>query len=299
VTAYTLRFTRLDSDTRIRPLTIQGESPADLAQAVHRHARGRLGAHRVDIHLDEATLTGTVIRNGSAVGKYALTPVENQVAAPGPDRGDGIRWGRTLADLDDVVRRAINRTHQYRACDAEERYAAGWHAAVELLYTTTEPPQTRDLYCAAWRAADHLTTRTAEERGVSRSRGDAYTGRTDTPKWHAYWTTIARHTTSPEEPIVERTALEQIWPQLHPRHQTALQALAAHEDYHAAADALGLKHNTYYAQVRHARNAFLALWWEGETPRRGWRDVRRTTEPTQLHTISAHLRKRRRAGVAA
>lgn len=276
--------------------TVTGDTAAELAQAVHRHARGLLGG-QVDIHLDG--LTGAVHRGGERAAEFTLEPVAEATATPGPRLDDGIRWGWTLADLDDVVRRAVTRTHQYRGCDADERYAAGWHAAAELLYTAAEPPDSRDLYCAAWRAADYLTTRTAEESGVSRSRGDAYTGRTDVPKWHAYWTTVARHTASPEEPVVERLALAQIWPRLRPAHQAALQALAAHGDYQAAADSVGLRRDTFYAQVRHARNAVLALWWEGETPRRGWRDRRATTEPTQLHSISAHIRKRRRAGVAA
>lgn len=276
--------------------TVTGHTPADLAQAVHRHARGLLDG-QVEVHLNGQA--GTVHRRGAFAAEFTLEVAEETTASPGADRNDGIRWGWTLTDLDEVVRRAIGRTHQYRACDADERYAAGWHAAVELLYTAAEPPSSRDLYCTAWRAADYLTTRTSEERGVGRSRGDAYAGRIDVPKWHAYWNTVARHTASPEEPIVERTALAQIWPRLQPRYQTALQALAAHDDYQAAADSLGLKYYTFCAQIRHARNAVLALWWEGETPRRGWRDVRRTVPETQLHSVSAYIRKRRQAGVAA
>ena len=276
--------------------TITGHTPAELAKAVHRHAYGIIGG-QVDIRLNG--LAGTAHRRGALAAEFTLQVVEKTTAPPSPDQNDGIRWGWTLTDLDKVVRRAINRTHQYRACDADERYAAGWHAAVELLYTAAEPPDTRDLYCAAWRAADYLTTRTAEERGVGRSRGDTYTGRADVPKWHAYWETTVRNTPSPEEPVVERLALAQIWPRLKPTHQAALQALAAHGDYQTAADSVGLRRDTFYAQVRHARHAVLALWWEGETPRRGWRDRRATADPTQLHSVSAHIRKRRRAGVAA
>lgn len=294
---YQLTITAPDQPPAHRTVTV--DTPAALAQVVHRHARGWLGSARVDVRLDPVTLTGSITSHGAAAGEFVLEPVDAPETATGPGRDDGVRWGWTLADLDEIVRRGINRTHQYRACDADERYAAGWHAAVELLYTATEPPDAPDLYRAAWRAADYLTTRTAAERGISRSRGDAYTGRTDVPKWHAYWTTVVRHTASPEEPVVERTALAQIWPRLQPRYQTALQALAAHDDYQAAADSLGLRRDTFYAQVRHARNAVLALWWEGETPSRGWRDRRATAEPTQLHSVSAHIRKRRRAGVAA
>jgi hypothetical protein len=211
----------------------------------------------------------------------------------------GIRYGWTLHDIDRAVRAGIHRNSAYSACDTDERYATGWHAAVELLYTAEQPPTWDDLSRAAWYAADHETRRAGEHRGHARSRGDTYTGRTDMPRWHAYWATIARHTGSPEEPVVERLALAQIWPRLTPGQQAALLALAAHGDYQQAADALGLSRPAFYRQVRLARGRVLALWWEGETPRRGWRDCRRTTEETQLHSISAHIRKRRRAATAA
>ncbi|MFE5871615.1 hypothetical protein ACFQ6V_23625 [Streptomyces roseifaciens] len=208
---------------------------------------------------------------------------------------DQLPHGYTLHALDQLVRTGILRNPWYQAVDTDERYAAGWHAAAELLYTATEPPLPHDLIHAAWYAADNMTRRSMEHRGIPRSRGEKYTGRDDVPHFHAYWTTVARHTASPEEPIVEHRALIQIWPHLTPRHQAALQALAVHEDYQTAADSLGLAYYTFCAHVRQARAVVLALWWEGETPRRGWRDRRRNTEPKQLHSISAHLRKRRRA----
>lgn len=211
----------------------------------------------------------------------------------------GIRWGYTLHTLDTITRTAIRRNLAYYACDTSERYAAAWHAAVELLYTNATPPARHDLIRAAWYAADAHTLKTAEQRGIPRSRGDSYTGRTDMPRWHAYWETIARHTASPEEPTIERIALAQIWPQLTPGQQAALHALAAHGTYEAAAAGLGLSYHTFARRISTARQQFLALWWEGETPRRGWRDRRRSTPQTQLHSASAHIRKRARAQVAA
>lgn len=210
-----------------------------------------------------------------------------------------VAHGYTLHHIDQLVRIAIMRNAWYAAVDTDERYATGWHAAVELLYTSTEPPTTGDLIRAAWYAADHMTSRTAEERGIPRSRGDSYDGRADMPRWHAYWNTISRHTASPEGLVVERTAVAQIWPRIPVHQQEALQALAAHGDYQVAADALGLKYYTFCKRINLAREQFLRLWLEGETPRRGWRDRRRSTPETQLHSVSAHIRKRRRAGVAA
>lgn len=210
-----------------------------------------------------------------------------------------IRHGYTLADLDRLARAAITRNPWYRAADADERYAVAWHTIAEHLYTADQPPAAHDLIRAAWRAADAHTMRTGEERGHGRARGEHYAGRTDMPRWHAYWETVTRHAASPEEPVVERLALAQIWPRLTLAHQQALTALAAHGDYQAAADAVGASRATFYARVRHARAAVLALWWEGETPRRGWRDRRVQSPAGRRQSASTHIRRRARAGVAA
>ena len=99
--------------------------------------------------------------------------------------------------------------------------------------------------------------------------------------------------------MVERLAVGQIWPLLTPGQREALETLAATGDYQAAADALGLSYHTFCRRLSAGRARFLGLWLEGETARRGWRDRRRTAPETQLHSVSAHIRKRRRAGVAA
>ncbi|GGS96616.1 hypothetical protein [Streptomyces violaceus] len=207
--------------------------------------------------------------------------------------------GYSLHTIDNIVRMGVRRNTWYAAVDADERYACAWHAVVEELMTAEEKPSTTDLFCIAWRTADDLTRRIGEQHGHGRARGDSYTGRTDMPKWHAYWNTVCRHTGGPEDMVVERTALAQIWPRIPAAHQEALQALAAFGDYQAAADALGLKYPAFCRRIRLAREQFLRLWLEGETPRRGWRDRRRSTPETQLHSVSAHIRKRRRAAAAA
>lgn len=209
-----------------------------------------------------------------------------------------IRHGYTTIDIDRLARLGISMRSAYRGLDDDERYAAAWHAIVEHIYTVDTWPTGRELITVAATAADEVSHRCLEQQGVPRARGDQYTGRTDMPKFHAYWETISRHTGSPELRVVERTALVQIWPQLMDWQQTALHALALHDDYQAAADALGLRLNTFYRQVRLARAAVLALWWEGETPRRGWRDRRAKTPPSQLVSVSSRIKRRRRAEVA-
>lgn len=276
------------TDTATRTLTAEH---GRLTQAVHGHVRGLLGSSRVTITLDPDTLTGTIANHGATAGTFTV-----EAAPPTARQPRDPMHGYTLRDIDQITRTAIQRRSAYSACDTDERYAAGWHAAVELLCTSTEPPTRHDLIRAAWDSADHETRRTAEHRGVGRSRGDGSRSDGATVKFWAYW----NHTTpSPEAVIIERTALSQIWPRLTPGQQTVLQALAAHDDYDLAAAALGMTRATFYQAIHKARGRFLALWLEGETPRRGWRDRRHTAPQTQLHSVSAHIRKRRRAGAAA
>lgn len=203
--------------------------------------------------------------------------------------------GYSLEEIDALVRRGILRNPWYQAIDADERYATGWHAAVELLYTSDVPPAPRDLIHAAWYAADTWTCRDAEAHGVGRSRSQRDAGRTDAPRFHAYW---FRHSVGAvDDLVVERIALGQIWPQLSPTQQQAFQALAAYEDYRAAADALGVEYRTFCNQIRRARARFDELWMEGETPRKRWRDKRIHAPGGQRSSLSTHIRRRRRAAV--
>ena len=202
-----------------------------------------------------------------------------------------IRHGYTMQQVDILVRRGIIRNTWYRGIDVDERYATGWHAAIELLYTAEIAPKPWDLMNAAWRAADHWTGKSATSRGAPRQRGEGYTGRDDLPKFHAYW---CLRTVGPvDEPVIDRLALAQIWPRLRPEYQEALQALAAHEDYSVAAEALGLKYHTFCARIRRARNRFDELWMEGETPRKRWHDKRIQTPGGRRQSLSVHLRRRR------
>ena len=211
---------------------------------------------------------------------------------PETERPDAIRFGYTLDDLDHITRIAIMWRSAYRARDADERYACGWHAAVELLLTATSPPRRNALIAAAQQAADHLTLRVHEDAGIPRFRADARS--TGMPRFCAYWETVSRHTAGPEDQVVERVALWQVWARLRPAEQEALQTLAAMEDYQAAADALGLPYHRFYKRIRRARARFYALWLEGETPRRGWRDRRVKSPGWERVTASAYIRRRAR-----
>jgi hypothetical protein len=202
-----------------------------------------------------------------------------------------LRFGYTLQRLDHLVWIAITRRIAYADIDPEERYAAGWHAAVELLYTADEAPTTDELIYAAWSAADHDTARTAAHRGHGQDG--------EMPKFWAYWNRETLITRSPEGLVVDRLALAQIWLRLAPTHREALETLAALGGYRASADALGLSYQAFVLRIQRARRSFLRLWLEGETPGPRWRDRRIQTPGGKRKSLSHHVRRRARSGAAA
>jgi hypothetical protein len=56
-----------------------------------------------------------------------------------------------------------------------------------------------------------------------------------------------------------------------PRHQVVLAAVAARQDYTAAAELLGRRRGAVIVQASRARRSFLALWHKGEAPSRPWK----------------------------
>lgn len=277
MTEYTLRFDRVDGDTRIRPLTIEGESPADLAQAVHRHARGYLGSRTIDIHLDEETLTGSVLRNGSTVGQFTLQPVQEE--APQPEQSSNapghIRHGRTLDDVERIAWGVATSDRWHTSWALSERHDHARHGIVVHLLSADQPPNDHDLYRAGLAEINRAVH--AELR---------FKGRDDTANEHGAFNVLPQVTrywnppaTSPlEERIVERVALHQVWPLLTDRQRQALAALAACGDYQQAAEALDLNLSTLDMRLAKGRSRIASVWFEHETPpRRTGRDRRVST----------------------
>jgi hypothetical protein len=121
------------------------------------------------------------------------------------------------------------------------------------------------------------------------------------PSFGLYWDSVARHTASHEDAVIERTALWQIWEQLSACEREALLALAIHDEYATAANALGLQYYTYCARVRRARKRFLELWHEGEAPSRPWGRDRRGAHVCRSgnDSVMGVLRRRIKAAGAA
>lgn len=288
MTEYLLTI-ELPGEPAVRRVT--GETLSDLAEAVHRHARGVLGSTRVDIRLDESTLTGTVIQHGAVTGRFALDPVNEPTAAPGPERGDGIRWGWSLADLDRLARTVVsnNRTW-WPAGDRDDLYAAAWHGIVERLYTADEEPGRIDLMEAGRAALADDVRSTMRHHGARRDTSN------NGAHYATYWQWAGRAVPSPEAAIVERAALWQILPALTPGQLAAVHALATAGDYEEAARLFGASQTGLKSQLMKGRRRFRELWHEGEMPSTHWGcDRRAGTVRGTVGEGSAVARIRRRA----
>jgi DNA-binding CsgD family transcriptional regulator len=121
------------------------------------------------------------------------------------------------------------------------------------------------------------------------------------PSFERYWTGTAR--TSHEDRVTERIALHQIIPLLTSRQTEVVHALAATDNYRAAAELLDMNPRTFNVTIRHARQRFLAAWHQGETPSRTWGNDRRvgnysTTEApkTERRPATRNLHRRMAGG---
>jgi hypothetical protein len=181
-----------------------------------------------------------------------------------PQAGDihTLRHGYNLADLDRLARMALSREWA-RNRDWRHRYDIAWSAIAEALYAAAEPPEPGDLIRAGQESVTGFLHTELRHWGIKHDRSRR-------PSFAMYWDEVARHTASPENGIIERLALWQVWARLRDEDREALLALAIHGEYDKAAATLGLRKYTYYARVRRARVRFLRLWHEGESPSRLW-----------------------------
>jgi hypothetical protein len=210
-----------------------------------------------------------------------------------------LRHGYTLDSLDRLAHFAARRKLWHHGLELFERAEIAWSALAEHLYACDEPPTVSELIRAGWRAiSEHVDSR-GQFHGYNRDNPDGGIR----PRFEGYWRYVAGPSPGPEERIVERLALSQIWPRLRPQHREALTALAAHGDYGQAARALGESYATFKSQVSRARREFLELWHEGEAPSRPWVRDRRAIKGTDMHSVTylirdRRLRARRHAGLA-
>lgn len=278
VIQYTLHFDHLDGDTGIGPRDVEGDTAADLAQAVHRHARGYLGTARVDVHLDEETLTGDIVSHGILAGQFRLAVKEPEPAAPAR-----LLHGYTAHGIDGLVRKVMAAS-RWRSGDRDERLAVVRCAIVERLCLPEEPSRT-ELFGIGLSASDQHVRDELRHHGWDLRNLD--NGSAARAAFQAYWQ--AATAPSPERRVVDRQALVQIWPQLTPRERDALQALADTGDRLLAAAAMGVTEKGFNAMVNRARHRFLAWWHEGEAPSTFWHATRapaRCTDSTRSRCLT-------------
>jgi hypothetical protein len=186
-------------------------------------------------------------------------------------RTETLRYDYTLADLHAIARLAVHVAGQF-ASDWRERYDTAFSAIAEHLYASVHYYPTRpDLVRAGQLAIYAAINGDRRERGFYKHKtigGQA--GPASSLAYLRYWEWACRNTPSHEPRIVERAAVDQIWPTLTADQRACLTALAVHDDYQVAADALGLTYGNFKSQVATGRRRFLALWHEGEQPSRVW-----------------------------
>lgn len=228
----------------------------DLAQTVHHHIRGLLGSARVDIRLDLGTLTGEITNHGTAAGTFALSS-----AAPATrQRRDHPMRGFTIHDIDRMARAACVADRSYSS-DMTTRYETAWSAIALALSEADEPPARADLVRAGWQAIYREVRAVQDMHGVSREDRSGQIG--SAPRFAAYWRVV--HHEGADERIVEDIAVHQVLAVLSDPYRDAILALAVHDTYQAAADALGITYKALVARIGTARRRVRAAWFAPET----------------------------------
>lgn len=215
-----------------------------------------------------------------------------------PPAGDTqLRHGYTASQVRALSLALVIKQSWYQSIDFDQRLEVAWHAIIEHIYTSDEPPEAS----AVLRAAEHAVGQDVQQlhRFYGRNTHDRYTG--TVAGFYRYWQPTASPSPSPETAVIDRVALAQIWPRLRPEHQKVLAALTDYDDYGLAAEALGISRNWFTERISAARREFLKLWHEGEPPSRPWaQDLRGKFKATDQRvavnrTIAARRRARRKA----
>lgn len=207
-----------------------------------------------------------------------------------------IRHGYTLTDVHQLARLAVHTARAWYAMDYLDRLDAAWYGIVEHLHEAEHWPPRHDLVRAGQQAVHALVVGEMHHAGYYKYKTHGFdSGPGSMPGFVKYW----HHPPTVIEPrIVERVTLAQIWPVLTSRQRDAFTALAIHDDYVLAAEALGIEPQTFRSLIGRARREFLRLWHEGEAPSRLWRADRRverreTADPAELEQRAAYAARKR------
>lgn len=182
-----------------------------------------------------------------------------------------VKHGYTLADLDKMARAAVV-ADRLLVGDIRYRHGIAYSAIAECLFAAEDPPDRAHLIRVGWQAI------ALDVRWSLRHAGFPDDGQpgddTLRPRFMQFWQDY-RVVPSPETKVVEGLAARHLVDALSPVYRDAVVALAVHDTYQAAADALGISYVAFKARIGVARRQVLASWFEGETPRRTGRVDRR------------------------
>lgn len=201
--------------------------------------------------------------------------------APVPDAkettGCELRWGYTIADIDRIARASVV-ADRVMVGDITHRYDTAWSAIAEEIYAVEEYPEWQHLVRVGWNAIYREVRDARRQRGYSDSYDGSTCGNPDRPRFVQYWG--PRCVPSHEDAVVERIGVRQMMAVLvnHPQRE-AIFALAAHDDYVAAAAALGIRYSALTVRLSAARRLLASAWFGDETPAR----VRRTDRRVESH----------------
>lgn len=177
-----------------------------------------------------------------------------------------LRYGYTLDDIHHITASAL-RADRSLAMDYRDRWDIAWSAIVEHLYGSDSfVPTWEQMVRVGWQAIYRAIKDEYRHHGYQDRT--VWTGAGSAPRFAQYWLGLPRVTPSPEQPVVERVAAEQIMPTLKSSEAAALYTLAATGDYEAAADALGISGSALRGRLTLARRHFVGLWHQHETPYR-------------------------------
>lgn len=195
-----------------------------------------------------------------------------------------VKHGYTLRDLKQMTHAAM-KADRSLAMDYADRRDIAWSAIAEALCAAPYWPKRSELIQAGWQAIYKAVREEYRQHGYADR--EWYSGFATAPRFMQFWfPAVVR---SHEDRIVERLAARQVLGALTATYRDAVVALAVHDDYRAAAEAMGLKQKAFQRRIDVGRKRVLALWFEGETPRK----IRRTDRRVEVHgaPLATHCKR--------
>ncbi|PSL00103.1 hypothetical protein CLV63_102229 [Murinocardiopsis flavida] len=176
-----------------------------------------------------------------------------------------VAHGYTASQVNALSVFAARECNWVNGMEMTHRALTAWSAIAEHLQLAPLRPEETELIAIGWKAIKTQHHHDLKTRGLA-GKDKALLSRA----FVRYWNSVSAPTYSPEDMIVDRLALAQIWRALLPTQREVLHALADYEDRHVAARALGMSTAAFGSALNRARYAFFELWHQHETPSKMW-----------------------------